>query len=95
MMHSGSSAGGAVQAADSRNGAATRDGSSPSSPTNYSTGMAQDISKEIIVRSIRVADTIRISYDGIELDFGNRPAGKAKMKEFRERIADAVKEFLS
>lgn len=52
--------------------------------------MAQDISKEIIVRSIRVADTIRISYDGIELDFGNRPA-----KEFRERIADAVKEFLS
>nr|DAO69094.1 MAG TPA: Protein of unknown function (DUF3142) [Caudoviricetes sp.] len=57
--------------------------------------MAQDISKEIIVRSIRVADTIRISYDGIELDFGNRPAGKAKMKEFRERIADAVKEFLS
>lgn len=57
--------------------------------------MAQDISKEIIVRSIRVADTIRISYDGIELDFGNRPAGKAKMKAFRERIADAVKEFLS
>lgn len=57
--------------------------------------MAQDISKEIIVRSIRVADTIRISYDGIELDFGNRPADKAKMKESRARIADAVKEFLS
>lgn len=49
------------------------------------------------MRSIRAADIIRISYDGLELDFGsiNIQISREKMLTLKEKIAEAVGEFMN
>lgn len=49
------------------------------------------------MRSIRAADIIRISYDGLELDFGSlsMQISREKMQALKEKIAEAVGEFMS
>ena len=49
------------------------------------------------MRSIRAADVIRISYDGLELDFGSMQINlnRKKMQALKEEIAEAVGEFMN
>lgn len=57
--------------------------------------MDNRLNREIITRSIRSADTISLSYDGVELDFGGVQISREKMQAFKEKIADAVSEFMN
>lgn len=57
--------------------------------------MDNRLNREIITRSIRLADTISLSYDGVELDFGGAQISREKMQAFKERIAEAVGEFMN
>lgn len=49
------------------------------------------------MRSIRAADVIRISYDGLELDFGSisMQISREEMQALKETIAEAVGEFMN
>ena len=49
------------------------------------------------MRSIRAADIIRISYDGLELDFGSisMHISREKMQALKEKIAEAVGDFMN
>ena len=59
--------------------------------------MNDRLNREIVMRSIRAADIIRISYDGLELDFGsiNMQISREKMQAFKEKIAEAVGDFMN
>ena len=59
--------------------------------------MDNRLNREIVMRSIRAADVIRISYDGLELDFGsiNMQISREKMQTLKEKIAEAVGEFMN
>lgn len=57
--------------------------------------MDNRLNREIITRSIRLADTISLSYDGVELDFGGVQISREKMRAFKEKIAEAVGEFMN
>lgn len=57
--------------------------------------MDNRLNREIITRSIRSADTISLSYDGVELDFGGVRISREKMQAFKEKIAEAVGEFMN
>lgn len=59
--------------------------------------MNDRLNREIVMRSIRAADVIRISYDGLELDFGSisMQISREKMQALKEKIAEAVGEFMS
>ena len=59
--------------------------------------MNDRLNREIVMRSIRAADVIRISYDRLELDFGsiNMQISREKMQAFKEKIAEAFGEFMS
>ena len=58
--------------------------------------MNDRLNREIVMRSIRAADIIRISYDGLELDFGsiNMQISREKMQVLKEKIAEAVGDFM-
>lgn len=47
------------------------------------------------MRSIRAADVIRISYDGLELDSEGLHISRKKMQAFKEKIAEAVGDFMN
>ena len=47
------------------------------------------------MRSIRAADIIRISYDVLELDYEGRHISRKKMQAFKEKIAEAVGDFMN
>lgn len=57
--------------------------------------MDNRLNREIVMRSIRAADIIRISYDGLELDYESLHLSREKMQAFKEKIAEAVGEFMS
>lgn len=59
--------------------------------------MNDRLNREIVMRSIRAADVIRISYDGLELDFGSisMQISREEMQALKEKIAEAVGEFMS
>lgn len=59
--------------------------------------MNDRLNREIVMRSIRAADIIRISYDRLELDFGsiNMQISREKMQAFKEKIAEAVGDFMN
>lgn len=57
--------------------------------------MNDRLNREIVMRSIRAADVIRISYDGLELDYEGLHLSRKKMQAFKEKIAEAVGEFMS
>lgn len=59
--------------------------------------MNDRLNREIVMRSIRAADIIRISYDGLELDFGSisMQISREKMQALKEKIAEAVGEFMN
>mgnify|MGYP006980631256 CR=1 FL=1 len=57
--------------------------------------MDNRLNREIVMRSIRAADKIRLSYDGLELDFGGMQINRKKMQAFKEKIAEAVGEFMN
>lgn len=57
--------------------------------------MNDRLNREIVMRSIRAAGIIRISYDGPELDYEGLYISKEKMQAFKEKIAEAVGEFMS
>lgn len=68
----------------------------PPSPRikNYK-DMNDRLNREIVMRSIRAADVIRIPYDGLELDYEGLHLSRKKMQAFKEKIAEAVGEFMS
>ena len=47
------------------------------------------------MRSIRAADIIRISYDVLELDYEGLHISRKKMQAFKEKIAEAVGDFMN
>ena len=55
--------------------------------------MDDRLNREIVMRSIRAADVIRISYDGLELDYEGLHISRKKMQSFKEKIAEAVGDF--
>lgn len=57
--------------------------------------MNDRLNREIVMRSIRAADVIRISYDGLELDYEGLHISRKKMQAFKEKIAEAVGEFMN
>ncbi len=57
--------------------------------------MDNRLNREIVMRSIRAADVIRISYDGLELDYEGLHISREKMRAFKEKIAEAVGEFMN
>lgn len=57
--------------------------------------MDNRLNREIVMRSIRAADVIRSSYDGLELDYEGLHLSRKKMQAFKEKIAEAVGEFMS
>lgn len=57
--------------------------------------MNDRLNREIVMRSIRAAGIIRISYDGLELDYEGLYITKEKMQAFKEKIAEAVGEFMN
>lgn len=57
--------------------------------------MNDRLNREIVMRSIRAADVIRISYDGVDLDYERLHISRKKMQAFKEKIAEAVGEFLN
>ena len=57
--------------------------------------MNDRLNREIVMRSIRAADIIRISYDGLELDYEGLHLSRKKVQAFKEKIAEAVGEFMS
>lgn len=59
--------------------------------------MNDRLNREIVMRSIRAADIIRISYDGLELDFGSisMQISREKMQALKEKIAEAVGDFMN
>ena len=57
--------------------------------------MDNRLNREIVMRSIRAADIIRISYDGLELDYEGLHISRKKMQAFKEKIAEAVGDFMN
>ena len=57
--------------------------------------MDNRLNREIVMRSIRAADVIRISYDGLELGYEGLYISKEKMQAFKEKIAEAVGDFMN
>ena len=57
--------------------------------------MNDRLNREIVMRSIRAADIIRISYDGLELDYEGLYISRKKMQAFKEKIAEAVGDFMN
>lgn len=57
--------------------------------------MNDRLNREIVMRSIRAADIIRISYNGLELDYEGLHISREKMQAFKEKIAEAVGKFMS
>ena len=57
--------------------------------------MNDRLNREIVMRSIRAADIIRISYDVLELDYEGRHISRKKMQAFKEKIAEAVGDFMN
>ena len=57
--------------------------------------MNDRLNREIVMRSIRAADVIRISYGGLELDYEGLHISRKKMQAFKEKIAEAVGDFMN
>ena len=68
----------------------------PSSPLiKNDKDMNDRLNREIVMRSIRAADIIRISYAGLALDYEGLHISRKKMQAFKEKIAEAVGEFMN